>query len=468
VAASAWAMAYVYHPGVDPTRAYEGTDTRAFGLLIGAALAIAWQGPLPRRAAPPALTSLLDRMGVLCLVGILVLVWRTNPYSSFLYPYGFLLLSLATAALIAATVNPASRLGHVLGCKPLRWIGVRSYGIYLWQWPIIVLTSPNTTHFDALRAVLQVAATGVIAALSWRYVEDPVRHGVLGRLWRRLRSGAGRLVVRRRTLTVGGAALLALALPVLGLAGTLPAASAGIGSSAADRLARIPGVAGARHDSPADLKRVGHYPPATRTSCRSVVYIGDSTSAGEISTDYIPNPAQRLPEQLADVGVAKTIPEISAGRSIVETYDGHPDAASVARQQLADGFHGCWILALGTNEAADVAVGSNVGPSARIERMMSIIGDQPVLWVSAVTLVGSGPYAESGMQRWDRDLVHACSSYPTMRIFDWPALAKPKWFIPDGIHYYSPGYVARAHLISQALVAAFPQGQPPSSGCVVR
>ena len=108
------------------------------------------------------------------------------------------------------------------------------------------------------------------------------------------------------------------------------------------------------------------------------------------------------------------------------------------------------------------------GLSARISRMMSIIGQQPVLWVDAATLVQSGPYAETGMQDWNYDLVLACRSYPNMRVFDWSAYAKPQWFIPDGIHYYSPGYVARTHLIAQGLAHAFPASYPASANCVVR
>ena len=100
--------------------------------------------------------------------------------------------------------------------------------------------------------------------------------------------------------------------------------------------------------------------------------------------------------------------------------------------------------------------------------MMSIIGHQPVLWVDVMTLLSSGPYSEDGMQQWNQDLLAACHRYPTMRVFDWAAVAKRKWFIPDGIHYYSPGYVARAHLISQALVEAFPKDEPPSANCLVR
>jgi len=464
------AMALLYHPGYDPTRVYEGTDTRAFALLIGAALAVVW--PSRRAVAPrwPAARNILDVLGLLGLVGITLLVWRTNTFSTFLYPYGFVLLSLATAAVLAAAVNRSGRIAAALGWAPLRWIGVRSYGIYLWQWPVIVLANTSQKPFAWSRAVLEVAVTTALAALSWRFVEDPIRHGALGRIWARVRPAAAALSPPRRVLAASGGLLAALCLPAISLSGLLPAASASREHNAS-LLTHVQGAikqdpAAAAPTAAADVFPIIE-PPPTKTACRSVVYIGDSTSEGEVSTDYIPDPSKRLQAQLADVGVATTFPEISGARSIVETFQGNPDAAAVARQYIAQHFNGCWIFALGTNEAADVAAGSNASLAQRISEMMSIVGSQPVLWVDAVTLVGSGPYAESGMQDWNHDLALACRRYPNMRVFDWAAHARTQWFIPDGIHYYSPGYVARAHLIARAMVNAFPRGQQASADCIV-
>jgi hypothetical protein len=258
---------------------------------------------------------------------------------------------------------------------------------------------------------------------------------------------------------------------VVSLTGFLPVASAG--SSTADsgaRATRLPTpLVPSRTAAPQHAKRaIRALPIPTRTSCRSAVYIGDSTSEGEVSTDYIPNPRLRLPAQLADVGVSTTYPEISGARSIVETFEGQPNAATVAQQHISGGFRGCWILALGTNDVDNLNTGSTIGFSERIAHMMSVIGHQPVMWVGVVTLLRSGPYSERDMQRWNTALLAACHRFPNMRVFDWAAHAKRPWFIPDGIHYYSPGYVARTHAIAHGLVAAFPQGQPPSSSCVVR
>src|ERR671917_330460 len=222
-ALSATAMALLYQPGVDPTRVYEGTDTRAFGLLLGAALAMVW--PSRRLHADLALGRrlLLDGVGVVGLVVIALLIWQTDQYSAFLYRGGIVLLSVATVMVVAALAHPASLLGPALGWKPLRWIGVRSYGIYLWHFPIIVLTTPSLNRGINLPvAILQVGATVAVAALSWRFVEEPIRRGALGDLWAKIRSGDWRLrAVPIRSLVASMGALSVLVLASAGLAGAI-------------------------------------------------------------------------------------------------------------------------------------------------------------------------------------------------------------------------------------------------------
>jgi peptidoglycan/LPS O-acetylase OafA/YrhL/lysophospholipase L1-like esterase len=179
--ASALAMAFIYQPGTDPSRVYYGTDTRAFALLIGSALALIW----PSRKLPTVIANssrvMLDLVGLTGLAILLFMIWHTSEYEAFLYRGGLVLLSVATALVIAVLAHPASLLGKVLGMKPLRWIGVRSYGIYLWHYPVIILTSPavNTEGVDVYRASLQVIVSILLAALSWKFVEDPIRRGKL-------------------------------------------------------------------------------------------------------------------------------------------------------------------------------------------------------------------------------------------------------------------------------------------------
>jgi hypothetical protein len=187
-----------------------------------------------------------------------------------------------------------------------------------------------------------------------------------------------------------------------------------------------------------------------------------------VMPSYLPDPAQRLDAQFARVGATSQHIEISPARSIVETLSGEANAKEVARQLVAKGFRGCWVLALGTNDTANLYAGSTVGRMARIKQMMSLVGDQPVLWVNPKSLLDSGPYAEANMERWDRTLVHACAKYPNIRIFDWASVAKDGWFISDGTHYTSAGYAQRARLTAASLVHAFPASQKDGGmGCVV-
>ena len=105
---------------------------------------------------------------------------------------------------------------------------------------------------------------------------------------------------------------------------------------------------------------------------------------------------------------------------------------------------------------------------SRIEQMMSVVGNQPVLWVNPKSLLESGPYSEANMELWDRSLVQACAKYPHLRVFDWASVAEYGWFISDGTHYTSEGYAQRARLTAAALMQAFPASKGKSGpGCIV-
>jgi peptidoglycan/LPS O-acetylase OafA/YrhL len=462
--ASSILMAVLYHPGLDPSRVYYGTDTRAAGLLFGAALAMVW----PSRRLSPRITRQarknLDLMGCVGLLIIVIMVWRTGEFSQFLYRGGFVLLSIATVMVLMPLAHPACRLGHYVGCKPLRWIGVRSYGIYLWQTPIIVLTSPQGHHGQSLvRDILQVAAIFIVAALSWKFVEEPIRHGAIGRLLARRR----RLGWSWATFSPEGRMVLVV-FAVLGVIAVLGMAGVNKATAEGEQL-RVKEATAKGTKGPVPLTKA-QAADSTHTACKDVVHIGDSTSEGLDSPEYLPNPKEQIPNRYAEVGVRETHMEVEGGTSIEERYNGEPNAQEVAEAWKAEGFKGCWVLALGTNEAADVAAGSNVGLSERIEKMMNIIGGEPTLWVNVRTLPDAAEhYEESGMKKWDEELETACLRYPNMRIYDWASDVKDAWFISDGIHFTSPGYAARADLIAHALAHAFPaKGKSPSGAkCVV-
>ena len=471
-AGSAALMWLLYHPAVDPTRVYEGTDTRAGGLLIGAALAMVWSSGRAARSAK-GMQRALDVPGFVGLAAIAVLIWRVGQYDSFLYHGGLVVLSVATAAVVAAAACPATLVGAALSWRPLRWIGVRSYGIYLWHYPVIVLTTPANSTEDLPRAVWQIAASIALAALSWKYIEEPVRHGAIERAWRRLRSRKlTGLAPSKLAAAAAGAGVFLVA--CAGLAGmvAVPAASSaadlGAGSGAlsgsTNSVSHTSGHSKGASSSPqaAELEQAGQL----RTSCASVAHIGDSTSDGLVSPDYLPSRRQRIPARYEDVGVQNVYTNITGARSVVEVLPGTTNAQQAAHSLIRQGFNGCWVLALGTNDTADVAVGSNVGLAARISLMMRATRGEPVMWINAISVLRSGPYSETNMQKWNAALMQACARYPNMRVFNWAALAQRRWFINDGIHYTSAGYEKRALYIADGLAMAFPAGGT-SPSCLV-
>jgi hypothetical protein len=204
------------------------------------------------------------------------------------------------------------------------------------------------------------------------------------------------------------------------------------------------------------------------TSCKRLVYVGESTSLGLVGPYTIAKAEHRLPAQLHKVGVKDVTPDILGARSIIERWHNQPNAQDAVLAQKRAGFDGCWLIAMGTNEAANQAAGSTIGSKDRIDLLMSEIGKgQPVLWFTVKTLVRDGYYDDQNMQGFNDALINACNRYPNLRVFDWRSEAKNKWFISDGIHYTSHGYRKRAHRIARALAQAFPAGQDPTPECVV-
>lgn len=260
--------------------------------------------------------------------------------------------------------------------------------------------------------------------------------------------GGSRRGLKRVAVVAGLVAMLVVAL--------VSASFAGVFSGSARAATRTPTPA--RHVAtpvrPAAAR--ARTAAAPRTSCTSVAHIGDSTSVGMVSPTWLANPAQRLAAQYRDVGVRHVQIDASGGRSIVEEMPDQLNGYKVASAWYQQGFRGCWVIALGTNDTANVAAGSNVGLLARIQEMMAAAHGAPVMWVNTQTDLTSGPWSEANMQAWNNALVQATKQYPNMRIFNWAGMVQPGWHLSDGIHYTSAGYAIRAAAIAQALTRAFP------------
>jgi len=283
------ALMWALYERSDPSRAYYGTDTRMAPLLVGALLAFFWKpGALPSVRRPRGRVA-LDALSVAALSAVALSFFLVDSGQAALYHGAFLALAACTALLLACVVHPASSAGRVLEQPTLRWLGERSYAIYLWHWPVIVLTLSNLTddiHAGVLLAV-QLAATLALADLSYRLVERPIRRGALRRVKVRVPHLAAGARVSVIAGTTGVAALLALVVATPPSRTALPPGFTApvllASNRSGEQLAQLPRAAPAtRRAAPSSAaKAVDGAKPVPQTG--PILAIGDSVMLGASS-----------------------------------------------------------------------------------------------------------------------------------------------------------------------------------------
>lgn len=478
-ASFAW-MWWLATPGTDFTRAYEGTDTRAGGLLLGAALAI-WLSA--RRHAGKSTRpnrQIAAILGAVGLAGIIALMVLVSQDSIFLYRGGLVLLTVATALAIFGVLHPDGLWNRALGWLPLRWLGERSYGIYLWHMPVIAfLPQPWFETHRVLGGLITVVVSVLLAALSWSLIEDPIRrHGVIlpFRQWLRSRTaakevgGAGTWQLSGRRFPSYFPAVATVILAALLAIGATNVVVNPAGSSNAQRASTQPQQMEVDPESrdigtaQADGSGAAGQP---EMSCTTVVHVGDSTSIGMFSVNQVNNPADVAFTQYQEYGAAEVVDSVFGARSTTEGWEApdgsasYPSAIDSVTELLRQGRGGadtCWVISTGVNDAANFAA------QERIAAMMKLLDGENVLWSTAWTNTNSGYYAQDNMRSFNDALRTALQRYPKLRLFDWAAEAQPEWFAPNDYAHYSPdGNSRRSHRFAAALAQAFPAakaGQP--------
>ena len=464
-AISAIAMMLLYNPAADPSRVYYGTDTRVFSLLLGA-----WMAFIPDRDLAPARLvhhlgldrlaisgkrgkhnvdergkdnggaadasqapsgalarfwsspASIDLLGIVGLVGLAAMVAFTNGYTAFQYRGGTLLCSVLTLMVIAACVQPQGLVARALAAEPLVWIGKRSYSIYLWHYPLLLLMNPvaNINDTPWWHYILQVLLVVAVAECSYRFIEEPFRKGAFGRTVSEFRDGTTTPADWVRAHIPACAVCAVVLVVALGGLVFVPDTSAlsGEGAEVLNKEAKNAKPQDQQAADDTDKDDDG-FPDGAY----DLLMIGDSVSLRAVDAfDGV------FPHSHIDAEKGR---QFDVGR---ETFEGY------IQQNLAGKIV---VFALGTN---------GLVTDAQIDAIMADAGDQRI--VVFVNTRSPQPWVGATNQA----IANAATRYKNVRVIDWFGYSANRndLFDGDGTHLSNTGVTEYLKLIHDAVKKDLP------------
>jgi peptidoglycan/LPS O-acetylase OafA/YrhL len=460
--ASTLLLALLAHGNID--HAYYATYSRLSGLLLGSVLAF-WFAPYRIQGTPGrgarvaldivgafALLVLLGSFGMLRHWGISGFTFPTSIHDNLaVFHGGFLLVDIATLFVIAAAVHPASDLGRALGCKPLQWIGLRSYSLYLWHYPIFCVTRPGLDIHRigiwflsfryagwpvfAFRLILSFAA----AELSFRYIETPIRKGAIGRYRRIVREAVGE---RRQRLVRRGA--------VIG--STLALVALMLGTGLATAQAQAPGIPGVAASGPENGAAADPSALQVLRNTTTTVHTTPTTSRG--STKPKATTTTTRPDPLAHVLAIGDSVMQGSKQSLLAAIPGIAVDAVRSRQfgeaaQVIQTYKNAGVLPF--------AIVVHLGTNGRItnglfDQLMETIGPGHRVFFLTARVPRS-------WESEDNAALHAGTTrWGIAHVLEWRDFAgcHDDWFV-DGFHLRTPGQQAYAQFIKLGLLGKAPK-----------
>ncbi len=404
---------FIYSLKVDSTQTsrishiYFGTDTHSLGLFLGAALAVSWVPANLKKDISQRAQDFVDGIGVVGLLGILSTFFFIDENNPSLYRIAFPLAALFGCAIITSLVHPASRFSPLLSSKPLMWIGARSYGIYLWHWVIFQVTRPNVDLAGASWAIncARILVVLALADISFRWIEIPVRRGLLSNWLRGMKYRTSRI---RRTEKMW------ILLAIVGITSTTVGASwAAVMEDRHTKSVESTIISSIKQTPAPDESAT----PVTPTGNLGLWVTGDSVILGiraKLASHY----------QIARINAR-------VGRQIGELIQ-------VVQSDRVGLENSTVIFDLGNN---------NHLTESDVRTLFELLKNQPKI------IVVDTAVPRSWRDDNNRIIRKVIADYPQARLVDWATLSSnhPEYFAPDGVHLDDAGGDVYVNGILEAL-----------------
>ncbi|MGX7174242.1 acyltransferase family protein [Enterococcus ratti] len=424
-------MMIMFKPGGDPTRVYYGTDTRLFSIWLGSALAFVWPSTRLKKDIPKQARSILNLAGLISLFVLILFFFFLDDQYRFVYYGGMLLVSLFCVVLVAVTAHPGASLNKWLTNPVFNWIGKRSYGIYLYQFPVMIFYEakvPNIANHALFHALIELLLILGISEFSYRYIERPLARFDYRQTFSVFKGWFTKPILsKQKPWLIPGILLVLVAFvgfvtaPKNAVTADQKKLQAQIAES--KKLAEQSQKESENHASTVDQALLEKY-DLTAKQGEAAQKLELTAFGDSVMLDAATDLKELYPKVVVDGDVGRQL------------YASEPYIEELKKQNL---LKETVLMGLGTNGAFS---------EAQFDSIMSALGDRKVYWVNV----------RVPTKRWQNDvnalLEQMAKKYDNMTLIDWYGYSNShsNWFYDDQVHPNPQGMIHYVHLVSEALL----------------
>lgn len=439
---SALLLAIWYSPGADPTRVYYGTDTRLFSIWMGSALAFIWPSTHLKKEIPKKAKRVLNLAGGLSFIGLVITFFVLDDHLSFVYYGGMLLVSLLCTILVAVTAHPGASLNRWLTNPLFSYIGKRSYGIYLYQFPVMIFYEAkigNVGENVLLHTLIEIVLILLISELAYRFIENPLRKFHYKDTFRTVRNWFSKPVISRQKPWL----LPGLLVSLVALYGIATAPVNYVDAQQQQLKENIAANKKAaeqtqKNANGSDTESTGDNSSKATEAEQSVMEKYGLTEAQVKKAEELEITAfgdSVMLDATADLQeiFPKAVVDGDVGRQLYES----PELIKALKEK--DLLRDTVLIGLGTNGSFT---------ETQFDNLMKEIGDRKVYWINV----------RVPTQRWQNEvnsmLEKMAAKYDNMTLIDWYDLSNEheEWFYEDRVHPNPDGMLQYCTLVSQAIL----------------